>query len=508
MGRGVVERLVPVLFCAGTVSCAFFDKPNYRTPLASRITAGGARPPRAARPPRTNSPELTERQQAAKGEGPAYDEPSSKRFEPKNIPAPAPPVTAARLDELLSAAERLNPKLLARRERIERRDAERFERFSAFLPRLNVTYRYLAGTSKFVLPTYPTAIGNASYGGVSDRFSDAEFDVQLLVWDFGVALGRYGRADKALEIARLEYERAAQTIAFDVTVGYFEVLRAIALRDVAREGVQLAETVLRDTHNFERQGTAIVEDVERARTQLAQMRLLEVRSDTRLGVARAALNRSVGYHVTSPVELVPNAAEPPVDRSLPYYLEVASEQRFEFHAALVAIDSARLGLGVTEAKFFPRVFVGGTGVHVDYPGDVINQNFFYGGVTIELNIFDGGKMWADAQAATAEMRESIARAESLADAIAYEVVTAYLEVSEWRQSIRLGEAAVTHAQANLVVQNDLYDHGDATSTDIVDAELLLIQTQADLVDATYGYQIALARIQYATGALTLRNAPP
>ena len=52
-------------------------------------------------------------------------------------------------------------------------------------------------------------------------------------------------------------------------------------------------------------------------------------------------------------------------------------------------------------------------------------------------------MWADAQSATAEMRETIARAESLADAIALEVMTAFLEVSEWRQSIRLGEAAVT-----------------------------------------------------------------
>ncbi len=460
-----------------------------------RIRAKGAR-----------SPAQASRGEPARPAG--QSTPPSERFEPDNLPAPAPPVAATHLSELLAAAARLNPHLLAVGERIERRHADRLAVFSAFLPRADANYRYLAGTQKFAVPTIPSAIGNVSYGGDSDKFSQAELAIQLLVWDFGVTLGRYGRANRALEIARLEYERAAQTVAFDVTVGYFEVLRALALRDVADEGVQLAETVLRDTQNFRRQGTAIVEDVQRAKTQLAQMRLFRVRADTRLGVGRAALNRSVGYHVASPLELAPLDTEPPADRPLAHYLAIAADQRYEFQAALVAIDSARLGLGVSEAQFFPRILVGGTGIHVDYPGITHNQNFLYGGVTIQLNLFEGGRMWAEAQSANAEMREAIARAESLADAIALEVMTAFLEVSEWRQSIRLGEAAVTHATANLVVQKDLYDQGDATSTDIVDAELVLIQSQADLVDATYGYEMSLARLQYATGVLTLRNSPP
>lgn len=487
------------------MSCAFFDKPDYKKPLASRIRQSGARAP-VVFPTGRTAYDGGEAHDST--EGPAYRSPSSDHFEPQNLPAPAPPAGPVRLGELLSAADRLNPELLAKRERIERRDAERDVKFSAFLPHVDLSYRYVAGSQKFGLPTYPTVIGNIAYGGLSDHFSEAELKAQMLVWDFGVALGRYGQANRALEISRLEYKRAAQTVAFDVAAAYFEVLRAIALRDVAIEGIQLAEYVLIDTQNFKREGTAIVEDVERALTQVAQMRLLKVRADTRLGIARGALNRAIGYHVTSPVELVPFALEPPLDLPLAHYLGVAAELRYEFQAAIVAIDAARLGLGAAEATFLPRVFVGGMAAHVDYEDITDDRNMFYGGVTIELNVFEGGKMWADMATASSRMRESIATAESLADTIAFEVLTAYLQVSEWRQSIRLGEAAVKHAKANLVVQTDLYEHGDATSTDIVDAELLLIQSQADLVDATYGYQIALARIQYATGALTLRDPPP
>ena len=54
-------------------------------------------------------------------------------------------------------------------------------------------------------------------------------------------MGRYRQAGLAVEIAQLQTERAYQTVANEVSVAYYQVLRTRALRKTAREAVRRAE---------------------------------------------------------------------------------------------------------------------------------------------------------------------------------------------------------------------------------------------------------------------------
>src|SRR5262249_36321203 len=56
----------------------------------------------------------------------------------------------------------------------------------------------------------------------------AELKVQWLLCDFGRRLGRYRQAGLALDIAQLQTDRARQTVANEVAVAYYQVLRARA----------------------------------------------------------------------------------------------------------------------------------------------------------------------------------------------------------------------------------------------------------------------------------------
>jgi outer membrane protein TolC len=51
----------------------------------------------------------------------------------------------------------------------------------------------------------------------------------------------------------------------------------------------------------------------------------------------------------------------------------------------------------------------------------------------------------------------------------------------------------------LRVVRSLFEKGDATPTDVVDAELALTRAQEDSFTALYDYQTALARLAYAVG---------
>jgi outer membrane protein len=405
------------------------------------------------------------------------------------------------LDRAIELAFQYSPTLELMRERIVQAQGGRQVAFADFLPQTKTSYRHIAGETNvgtFGVPTLPTYVGVISYGGQADQFNMAELNVQWILWDFGRTPGRYGQAVTQVEIARLQFERARQSVAFNVAVAYFQVLQAHALQVIAAESVRRAESVLRDSRNFLKRGVGIRNDVVRADVFLAEMRLTLVKARTAEGIAIAGLNQAIGINVSSPTHVIDLSATPPFDLALGQCLQMAADNREEFGVVLRSIRSARLGTGVAQAEFLPRVLVGGAGVHLDAPG-LSDANLIAGGLNIELPLFEGGRRVGKLRTAEADVRAAVAAGKEICDRIAYEVQTAFLLIDDARQRIALSQTAVAGATENLRVVRSLFEKGDATPTDVVDGELAMIRAQQDYSAARYDYQTALVRLAYAVG---------
>jgi outer membrane protein TolC len=288
-------------------------------------------------------------------------------------------------------------------------------------------------------------------------------------------------------------------VVFEVAAAYFGVLQARANRVVAAEAVERAEAHLRDARNFVKRGTAVRNDVLRAEVLVAEMKLGLVRARTAEAVAVAALNRTIGINVSRPTEVVDQPEEPPFALSLGRSLQLAVDSREEFQVVLRAIAAARFGADHARADFWPHVYVAGMAVHEEGP-TVTANDLANVGLNIQFNFFEGGRRLARLEAARSEIREAVARAKDICDRIAFEVNAAWLEIADARERIGLARTAVTHGRENLRVVSGLFRQGDATPTDVVDAELALVRAQQSYYTALYEYQTALARLEYAVGA--------
>jgi outer membrane protein TolC len=405
------------------------------------------------------------------------------------------------LNEAIELALRSNPNLEAMEARIAQAEGGKQVSFADFLPQAQLYYRHIEGTPSehpFALPTLPTAIGNIAFGNPSDRFDATELNVQWTLWDFGRTAGKFGQAVAALDVARLQYLRGRQTVAFNVTAAYLSVLQTQAALRVAQEAVRRAESDLRDARNFLKRGTAIRNDVFRADTFLAEMRLTLVKARTAERVAVAALNQAIGINVSSPTRIVDRAAAPALRLSLAECLQQAVERREEFAVVLRTVRSARLGTGVAQADFLPRIYVGGAAVH-QVTASQRDANLATAGLNIELGLFEGGRRLGRLRTAEADVRIALAQGKDICDRIAYEVSVAYFAIDDARQRLELARTAVMQATENLRVVRNLIARGDATPTDVVDGELALTRAQQNEYTALYDYQTALARLAYAIG---------
>jgi len=144
----------------------------------------------------------------------------------------------------------------------------------------------------------------------------AEVRVQWMLADFGRRMGRYRQAEIGVDVAQLQTERAYQTVANDVALAYYQVLRARSLKRIAEEAVRRAEDDLDVAKKLEKGGVIEKEKALRAEVLLSQARRGLDAAEAGAGVSVAALNLAIGLNVSAPTEVILPPSFPEFDLTL------------------------------------------------------------------------------------------------------------------------------------------------------------------------------------------------
>jgi outer membrane protein len=464
---------------------------SHRTCFSSQELAGRVLPP----------PEVV--QASVQPETPAAAERSSNEETPTGQAPAAEGVagTTLTLPDAIAMAFRLQPRLRASLESIAQAQGKEDIAFAAFLPVASAAYsgggfNLDAGGAGVPLPNSPPFTflpftGTVPIGlDIHTGYALAELKLQWLVCDFGRRLGRFNQAGIASDIAQLQTQRAYQTVANEVAVAYYQVLRARSLHRIAIESVRRGVDDLDVARKLAKGGVIEREKVLRAEVALAQARRAQ-------DVAEEA--EAIGLNVSAATGLVDTTEIPPFGQSLSECLQTAVISRREFQVARQSVRAAQEGTRVAKADFAPKIVA--EGYLNDFQGSSPRDhaNLALGFIRLEWGIFEGGKRVAELRVADSRVREALAQADSIADTIAFQVNQAYRQLVAARKSIDRSRPAVDQAQEayRLVVARSR--QGDATPAELTDAEASLTRAQQDYFNAVYDYLTAWERLQYAMG---------
>jgi outer membrane protein TolC len=345
--------------------------------------------------------------------------------------------------------------------------------------------------------------GSVPFGlDIHTGYEVAEMKVQWLICDFGRRLGRAEQAALATDVARLQSDRARQTVASEVAVAYFQILRARSLKRAAEAAVRRGEDDLDVARKLVKSGAEVREVVLRAEVQLAQARRALDLTEEAEGVAVAAFVLAVGLKSNVPPVLADDSSDvqPPELAALADCLQAAISQRQEFAVAQRGIESAQAGVRVAKAEFAPRLVAEGAMLDYQQASPRGHADFALGLIKLEWNVFEGGKRVAEKRIADSKVREALAQAEEIADTITFQVNRAYLQVIAARKAIDRSRPAVESARENYRLVRARLKAGDATASEVVDAESTLTRTEQDYLNSLYDYRTALIRLDYAVGA--------
>jgi len=353
------------------------------------------------------------------------------------------------------------------------------------------------------------------------RFTTADFALNVLntptpfgnfatrfggTWNLFDSFGSWravNRAERVKDAAGHQLERTDQEIIFQVVDSYYGVLLAKKQLEIAEASVKTAQAIQNRSKDRFESGVVVESDLLSAQVRLATRKQEFIRAQNNLALARAQLGISIGIAAENEFE----PGEALEERNLPAMtLEEAEKKAVELRPDLKRIRSEEAAqqqsVLIAKSSFGPRVnaFAGWEADNSTFPAGGGGNNWL-AGIEVKVDLFDGGAKKARLSRERA-MQEKVAAAKEMAiDATRLEVRRAYYGLDSARQQVEVARATIAASQESLRINQNRYDSGLSTITDLLAAEETARRTQAEYWEAVYRYHTGYANLELASGTL-------
>ncbi|HEX4146794.1 MAG TPA: TolC family protein [Pirellulales bacterium] len=411
-----------------------------------------------------------------------------------NVPLEEAPLELT-LDQAVTYGLDHNPRLREATAQVSAARATADIAFAPFLPTVGTSFRY----SAFNVPVLPGgSFVPASLSSGVTSFALAEAGIQWTVYDFGRTAGRYGQAVDRARSEELSMVRRQQTVAFEVAQCYFRLLAAQSNLRVQDEALRQADSILADSRARFIGGVVQRETVLRAEVEVSRVRQDLISARQSVNDSLSTLNVALGRSAQMPLAIVDVAAEPAPPTSLPACLEQAVVNRREIGMARQTVAEAWSGRQAAKGEFLPNIYVRGTVLRVDSPGP-LNAWVEGAGIHVDQPIYAGGAHQGELRRNDARIAAARAGLEVVLDQVSLQVSVSYQAIATDLERILVGEIATAQAAENLRLTLVNYQNGNATPTDVVDAQTALTQAQVSYSTAIYSYLAGLSQLEYSLG---------
>jgi len=321
-----------------------------------------------------------------------------------------------------------------------------------------------------------------------------------------------GRTRNLVASSRLQAQASSQTyqatrydVLLRVNQAYFGALRAQALVKVANETVAARQLVVDQVTELAQNKLRSQLDVSFAAVNLAQAKLLLIRSQDNLQQAFAELTRALGLEQHQTYKLAEEPLPPSPSTDAVGLVADALRQRPELAGLRLERESAYRFERAERDLSYPTVSFLGVGGFLPYVHQLTTvptpPEYQSAAVNVEVPIFNGGLFTARREAARFKAQAADQRVRDLEESIARDVRIAWSDSTTAYHQLDVTAELLREATMALDLAQGRYNLGLSNIVELTQAQLNLTQAEVENLSAKYDYQRAYAGLRYVIGAL-------
>lgn len=342
------------------------------------------------------------------------------------------------------------------------------------------------------------------YPDVPDNFR-TRLDLQWPIYTFGRtdALERAARAE--VEATGFDLAAARNDLKLEITRAFWALVTAEESVRVVGESLKRMDAALADVRHRLEVGLVPPSDVLSVEAQRSRQLLLLVQARNRLDQARADLRRLADLPPEAPVRPLAAFEPPAAAQADPASLvDEATSARPDRRALAARVAGAGERQEAARANLRPTLALAG-GVDYGRPNPRIfprmrewNESWD-ASVQFNWTFWDSGRTKAAVAEAGAGERAAAERLREFDRVLALEVRQRQLDLASASAAIAAASDGVRSAAEARRVVGDRYASGVATSTEVLDAHVALLQAELDRTEAIAAARLAEARLARALG---------
>jgi outer membrane protein TolC len=313
------------------------------------------------------------------------------------------------------------------------------------------------------------------------------------------AIQKYRSSVVGESVAQFNLKDARDLVVLATGNAYLQAIAGGARFETAQAQVETARALYQKAVAQQQAGVAPAIDTLRAQVeyQSRQQQLIAAAND--YAKQKISLARVIGLAPRQEFELAEKAPYDPFPiPDLETAVQRAYTMRSDYKAARDRVAAAQLERSAATAGYFPTIdFSGNYGEIGATPANVLPTYQIVG--TLNIPIFQGGKVHGDVLKADASERQARAQLADVKAQIDQDVRNALLDLKSSSDQVEVAQSSVNLAEQALTQSQDRYSAGVTDNLEVVQAQEALAAAHESLISSLYFHDLAKVSFARALG---------
>ncbi|MFH0735511.1 MAG: TolC family protein [bacterium] len=312
-------------------------------------------------------------------------------------------------------------------------------------------------------------------------------------------------AQKRNEAIKTDMENEMNKVSLQIQTAYWNYYKAVKVVELVEENSIRLKKHLEDTKNFLDNGLVTKNDYLKIDVLYSSNELQKITAENSKNITRLAFNKALGIELNSPTELdMQTLPEENVKYNYEEALNEAKKNRAELKSANIRLESVESLVTASKSTWYPNIYLFGN-VYYNRPNQRIQptkdefKDTWDAGISLSWDLWDWGTTSAKSTQAQEQLTQGQTQIKLLEENIELEVYSNYLKVISETNKIKVSKKMLSSSEENYRITKEKYDTQLVSSSDLIDAETNLLDSQISYLYSLIDLKIANISLEKSIG---------
>lgn len=309
------------------------------------------------------------------------------------------------------------------------------------------------------------------------------------------------------QLSSIQRDQTIANVRYESAKLYLELQKSYVFLHLVEKDIIDQEKQVEEIRAFNKNGVSLKNDVFRIELDLSRRKLLLLQIQNDILIANQKLNIIIGE--PDDLKLIPQEFFNPNINHLPSYeecLQIAEHHSFQYHISEQKTELSKINLSQIKANYRPQIALTGEFYYSNpqiflFPYNPYWYSLGLVGIKVSYPLSSVYHNLHKKRAAIFEVEKEEEAHHQTADSVRQQVNEAYLRYKESLIKIEVATVNVKQAVENARIIKNAYFNQTVLVTDLLDADVQVLQTEFELESAKIEAQINYYLLQNVLGII-------